>query len=1356
MKQLTIGMPVYNGAATIAAALDSLLAQTFADFDLIISDNGSTDATQAICEFYAERDSRVRYVRQTANLGPQMNFRFVLFEGQTRYFMWAAADDFWAPIFIERNIAILESNPDVVMSQTQVIFTEKGKVSHLATGTYALLGTPRRNAARFFQNPADNSRFYGIFRTEALRRSYPTRPFHALDWAVSAGTLRFGKHHEIAELLMLRDSSDPISYQRAILNDHRFVLWRIFPALFMTKWILANRVVPFSPELLHRLFRLNLYMHFRFGIYRFQSVGQRYIASHSLTEAFGLSPLKTLIGRLHTRLQRVARAAWQRLPLSLPQRQSVKMQLFRLLGSRAGALKSFQGWGPLPSPTPPEPNLGEEWKRLAIPPKAPVLSVILLGEGGPGGALLAFSCAALLRQAHEVEIIWVLPRGEGLGVALVAGLPGIHAVELEPEATLGAQLNAGAAAATTERLFFVPATAIFGLDLVPNLVDALATANLVTPMILRADGRIEAAGGYLSRSEGLVRRGVGEEATAPAHGFVDTCDVALGALAVTREAMPPNEPFDPALDDLDLLIAKFCLGLRHLQGGVLYWPWLRITVAGPAGTPNSAPWRALAERYGEERLRTSEASSMPDGCTSAPLRVLYIDADTPQPDRNSGSIDAVNMMRLLKRLGAEITFIPESNFAYRGAYSDALCKLGVRVIYYPNFQNVEQVLQQEDCGFDVVFLCRAYIADRYLTLVRQMAPLAKIVFYTVDLHFLREEREAQISGSPKMMAAAAVSKSSELASIRGSDATIVLSTYERDLLKRQVPGAQINVIPLLRDIPAQLDAPGPEYRRDVMFVGTYQHPPNVDAAMFFAREVWPLVRKRLPGARFLVVGSSVTPEIAALSAEEGIDVLGFVQDLEALMSRVRVSVAPLRYGAGLKGKIASALEAGLPTVATSIAAEGVTLTHGHDILIADTPEEIADAVTRLYQDDALWQKLACNGFEFVRREYSLEENEPRIAELLQELGVESPLISLRAMEHDLARGDPVFRPSEFWSKLIRHHLDDFLSGRVLRFKRTINNCYMQWMPGSFDDPRLTLPFADFTARPSMIPIEVAAEVPPQPELAGEVVGFNEYAPFADKGYLRFYAFYTGLIWQSMTRHATDGLHTWIEEPALGAPIALRYQGRPISQDLANSLLEYYRIKELVRQIEMPKRITYLELGAGYGRLAYVFLNAQPCRYIIVDIAPAILVAKWYLTTLFPDRAVFGYRAFRDFAEVRDEVAAADIVFLSPNQLALLPDNFFDVAISVSTLHEMTLAQIERYKELISVKTSRAVYFKQWTSWQNPEDDIHVGSDLYMFLPPWRLVLDATDLTNCEFTEQGWHRDNDQSAGEVPPPAAPPR
>src|SRR5262249_40310790 len=155
-----------NSAATVRAALESVLAQSYDNFVLVISDDNSSDGTGEICREYAGRDPRIRYVHQTKNSGPVSNFRFVLFEAATPFFMWAAAEDLWAPNFVERTLNFLMSNPEYVCCQTRALCITKKGASYFSAGTYPLTGTWSENAVRFFRDPADNSRYYGIFRTQ--------------------------------------------------------------------------------------------------------------------------------------------------------------------------------------------------------------------------------------------------------------------------------------------------------------------------------------------------------------------------------------------------------------------------------------------------------------------------------------------------------------------------------------------------------------------------------------------------------------------------------------------------------------------------------------------------------------------------------------------------------------------------------------------------------------------------------------------------------------------------------------------------------------------------------------------------------------------------------------------------------------------------------------------------------------------------------------------------------------------------------------------------------------------------------------------------------------------------------------
>jgi O-antigen biosynthesis protein len=369
-------------------------------------------------------------------------------------------------------------------------------------------------------------------------------------------------------------------------------------------------------------------------------------------------------------------------------------------------------------------------------------------------------------------------------------------------------------------------------------------------------------------------------------------------------------------------------------------------------------------------------------------RVLYIDADSPTPDQNAGSVYTINIIRILNEFGFRVTFVPENNFIHRGKYTDTLQAMGVEAIYAPYFHNVRDLLIEKDGNFELVVLCRVEIASRYLDLVRQLVPRARIVFNTVDLHFLREIREAELLDQPELLERARRTRDAEIASIRKADATIVLTDQEADIVRREAPGALIHVIPLVPD-PDELCRAAPfatpfSARSGVIFIGTYQHAPNADAVTYFVRSIWPLVRQRVPAAVFRIVGSGVTPEVQAL-AGNGVEVVGFVDDLDAVLAQCRVAVVPLRYGAGMKGKILTSLRAGLPTVSSSVGIEGFAFTPGEEILVEDDPYMFADAVIRLYTEEAIWTRLSQKELEFVRKNFSFDRSRDLFRRLLSDI-----------------------------------------------------------------------------------------------------------------------------------------------------------------------------------------------------------------------------------------------------------------------------------------------------------------------------------------------------------------------------------
>lgn len=363
-------------------------------------------------------------------------------------------------------------------------------------------------------------------------------------------------------------------------------------------------------------------------------------------------------------------------------------------------------------------------------------------------------------------------------------------------------------------------------------------------------------------------------------------------------------------------------------------------------------------------------------------RVLVIDHATPTPDRDSGSASAFLMLRILVRAGFRVTFAP-MNLSHDGSYSDALIRLGVTVLARPRWTSLRHVVDELGSQMDVMILSRAPVASRVFEQIRHVAPATMVLFDTVDLHFLRMEREAVLTGSTADAEEASDMRSVELDLIRRADAAAVVSSYEQDLLRSLLPRARVHRIPVMREAPVRSALPF-DARRDIVFVGSYGHRPNVDGVLWFAKEVWPLVLRKGVSARFGVVGPDVPPEISSL-ASDTIEIRGHVPDLATVFDSCRMSVAPLRYGGGVKGKIVSSFSYGVPVVATAIAAEGMDLQSGRNILIGDTPDDFADQVARLYADESLWQQLSRNGHAVFEKRSSESAGEQLIVPLLDRL-----------------------------------------------------------------------------------------------------------------------------------------------------------------------------------------------------------------------------------------------------------------------------------------------------------------------------------------------------------------------------------
>jgi GT2 family glycosyltransferase/SAM-dependent methyltransferase/glycosyltransferase involved in cell wall biosynthesis len=524
----------------------------------------------------------------------------------------------------------------------------------------------------------------------------------------------------------------------------------------------------------------------------------------------------------------------------------------------------------------------------------------------------------------------------------------------------------------------------------------------VTPMYLYPDGALNEAGGIIWRDGTGMNYGRGQDPTLFHYRFRREVDYGSAAALMVRASVwrtvgGYDERFVPMYyEDADL-----CFQIRELDMRVMYEP--RATVihveGGTAGIdPSSghkrfqeanrttfvAKWeKRLAEqpRSGAPNLR--EASNRARG-----PRVLIIDHRVPMWDQDAGSVRMRAMVEALIALGCRVTLLPDDRNSH-GAYGAAFEQLGVEL--WAGNVNVWGELHEIGPELTLVISSRPQPTSRWLDLVRETSPGAAVVYDTVDLHWLREARRAggSVDALPHGSRAQAL-RELETALIRAADATMVVTREERDRVRSDVPGTPVWVVPTIN--PVRTDSPPVALRTGVLFVGGFEHPPNTAAVIRLVKDVMPLVWRKLGAVAVTIVGGSAPPEVEALRSAQ-VDVAGWLPEVDSSLDTARVMLAPITWGAGLKGKVTQSLAAGLPVVTTTLGAEGLDATDGCEMLIADDDEELAQRVIRLLTDDELWTSVAAAGKQLAER-------------------LCSPTVMVRQLE-DLLRSAPELRSGEY-------------------------------------------------------------------------------------------------------------------------------------------------------------------------------------------------------------------------------------------------------------------------------------------------------------------------------------------------------
>ena len=381
------------------------------------------------------------------------------------------------------------------------------------------------------------------------------------------------------------------------------------------------------------------------------------------------------------------------------------------------------------------------------------------------------------------------------------------------------------------------------------------------------------------------------------------------------------------------------------------------------------------DRTGHRQFRARWSGRGSAGEPERPPRALIIDDVLPDPNRDAGSQALISHIRSLQRLGYAVTIAPATMEG--GPDVAALEALGVSCCCSPWCASVEEVLRREAAGFTLIYLHRGGNA-RYLPIIRHHQPRARVIYSVADLHHLRLARQAEVEQRPELAEASQRVRAAELSAARYVDGVITHSSFEAALLRRDLPDAKVHTIPW-SVVPRPTAVPFAE-RRGLAFIGSYGHAPNLDAAWWLIQEVMPLVREQDDGIECLLVGSNM-PDSLKSAVAPGIRPVGRIDHLPGLFDQVRLTVAPLAFGAGVKGKVLDSLAAGVPCACTPVAAEGMDLPDALSATIAPDAAGLAATILRLHGDEAFNQACSAAGLAYVAAMLS----ETRLDSLMREV-----------------------------------------------------------------------------------------------------------------------------------------------------------------------------------------------------------------------------------------------------------------------------------------------------------------------------------------------------------------------------------
>lgn len=601
-----------------------------------------------------------------------------------------------------------------------------------------------------------------------------------------------------------------------------------------------------------------------------------------------------------------------------------------------------------------------------------------------------------LQDSISFEVIVVDNGSSDETPKMLALMKGLRVIRNDSNMGFVEACNNGAEVSQGEYILFLNNDAMImngSLDSMGDLMAQDQKIGAVGAKLVYPDGRLQEAGGVVWNDGLRIAWNFGkfDDPGRYEYNYVRETDYCSGAcLMVRRDTFFRIGLFDAEFAPAYFEDTNLCFAMRKIGYKTVYQPKaVAIHYEGiTAGTDvrkgvklhQTINRKKFHDRW--QHLLTTEHYANGENIFLARERprdrqtMLYIDHEIPSFDKDAGSMITFEYLKLFLSLDFKIVFWP-ANLREAEPYMSEMQQMGIEVVY--GYVNFDRYMRKYGRYFDFVIISRPFTAISFLKKLKVYSQ-AKILYVAHDLHFVRELRRAELDKNEKLGKFAVKLKQLELSIAQKSDITLVFSDFEKRVLEAEDPGLNIELMPWIQKV--NTSGPSFDNSKDLMFIGSFRHLPNIDGVLWFVNEVFPRIRRHLPQAQLFIVGSDPTPEILALNGD-GIVVTGYVKDTSPYFLNCRVFVAPLRYGAGVKGKVIEAASYGLPVVTTQLGAEGLNLKNGKNVLIADDPGGFAQQVVSVYSSRDLWLKLSVGAIDYMKAEHSPDRAMTKFRRLLQ-------------------------------------------------------------------------------------------------------------------------------------------------------------------------------------------------------------------------------------------------------------------------------------------------------------------------------------------------------------------------------------